>query len=146
MAAIRIDGNNFFAVHASVCEAWKYALEHTAPVLIEAMCYRQGHHSTSDDSLRYRSAKEVQSFVDKSDPLSRLQKFLERHDEMAGGDFKTLEDEEKMAVIDAMRKAERKPGPPLEDMFEDVYHEMPQSLIDQQSELKEHLRKNPNQY
>ena len=84
--------------------------------------------------------------MDKSDPLSRLQKFFERHDEMAGGDLKTLEDKEKMAVINAMRKADRKPGLLLEHMFEDVYHEMPQSLIDQQSELKEHLRKNPNQY
>ena len=84
--------------------------------------------------------------MDKSDPLSRLQKFLERHDQMAGGDFKTLEDGEKMAVIDAMRKAERKPGPPLEGMFEDVYHEMPQSLKNQQRELHEHLQKHPNQY
>jgi 2-oxoisovalerate dehydrogenase E1 component alpha subunit len=146
MAAIRIDGNDVFAVHAAVREARKYALEHSAPVLIEAMTYRQGHHSTSDDSLRYRSAQEVQSFLDKSDPLARLQKFLERHDQMEDGNFKTLEDEEKMAVIDAMRQAERKPGPPLESLFEDVYHEMPQSLKDQQRELIEHLQKHPNQY
>ena len=86
-------------------------------LLIEAMTYRQGHHSTSDDSLRYRSAEEVQSFADKSDPLARLQKFLDRQKLMTGNDFKQVEDDEKMAVIDAMRNAERKPKPPLECLF-----------------------------
>ena len=146
MAAIRIDGNDVFAVHAAVREARKYALENNAPVLIEAMSYRQGHHSTSDDSLRYRSAKEVQSFADNSDPVARLQHFLARHEGMTGDDFKKIEDEQKMAVIDAMRQAERKPKPPLEDMFSDVYHEMPQSLKDQQQELNEHLKKYSKQY
>jgi 2-oxoisovalerate dehydrogenase E1 component alpha subunit len=44
MAAIRVDGNDIFAVHAAVREARAYALERSAPVLIEAMSYRQGHH------------------------------------------------------------------------------------------------------
>ena len=44
MAAIRVDGNDVFAVHAAVREARSYALKNSAPVLIEAMSYRQGHH------------------------------------------------------------------------------------------------------
>ena len=36
MAGIRVDGNDVFAVNAVVREAKKYALEHNAPVLIEA--------------------------------------------------------------------------------------------------------------
>lgn len=44
IAGIRVDGNDIFAVHAAVREARAYALEHSAPVLIEAMSYRQGHH------------------------------------------------------------------------------------------------------
>ena len=36
MAGIRVDGNDTFAVNAVVREAKKYALEHNAPVLIEA--------------------------------------------------------------------------------------------------------------
>jgi TPP-dependent pyruvate/acetoin dehydrogenase alpha subunit len=44
MAAIRVDGNDVFAVHAAVREARIYALENNAPVLIEAMSYRCGHH------------------------------------------------------------------------------------------------------
>ena len=44
MAGIRVDGNDVFAVHAAVREARKYALKNNAPVLIEGMSYRQGHH------------------------------------------------------------------------------------------------------
>ena len=44
MAGIRVDGNDVFAVHAAVREARAYALENNAPVLIEGMTYRQGHH------------------------------------------------------------------------------------------------------
>jgi 2-oxoisovalerate dehydrogenase E1 component alpha subunit len=110
------------------------------------MTYRQGHHSTSDDSFRYRSAKEVHSFADSHDPIARLQKFMLRHGQLTEVDFAAIENREKMAVIGAMRDAERKPKPPLEALFTDVYHELPPSLIEQQSKLNDHLRKYPKEY
>jgi 2-oxoisovalerate dehydrogenase E1 component alpha subunit len=146
MASIRIDGNDIFAVNAAMREARKYALKHNAPVLIEAMSYRQGHHSTSDDSLRYRSAKEIQSFADEGDPINRIQQFLQRHDRLSASDVANMKDEEKMAVIEAMSQAERKPKPSLEGLFEDVYDEMPQSLKDQQQQLYAHIKKYPKEY
>jgi 2-oxoisovalerate dehydrogenase E1 component alpha subunit len=146
VAGIRVDGNDIFAVHAAVREARKYALEHNAPVLIEAMSYRQGHHSTSDDSLRYRSAAEVQSFADKSDPVVRVENFLRRHDRLTDSEARNIQDEEKMAVIDAMRQAERRNKPSLDEMFTDVYHELPQSLKEQQQQLIEDIAKYPNKY
>lgn len=146
MAAIRVDGNDMFAVHAAVREARAYALEHTAPVLIEAMSYRQGHHSTSDDSLRYRSFEEVEHFAENSCPLKRLQAFLKRHYDMTEHDFRAAVDEEKIAVLDAMRRAESKPKPSLEELFEDVYEEMPLRLQSQEKELHAHIAKYPSQY
>ena len=146
MAAIRVDGNDVFAVHAAVREARAYALENQAPILIEAMTYRQGHHSTSDDSLRYRSAKEVQSFADSSDPVARLQNFLQRHGKMADTDYTSIQDSEKMDVIDAMRQAEQKPKPGVEDLFTDVYESIPPLLEQQQKELYAHMKKYPKQY
>lgn len=148
MAGIRIDGNDVFAVHAAVREARAYALENNAPVLIEAMSYRQGHHSTSDDSLQYRSAEEIDHFARQSDPLHRLQKFFKRHeyDEMTDDKIQSIIEEEKKAILDALRKAERKPKPPLEDLFTDVYNEMPPSLKAQQIKLNEHISKYPDSY
>lgn len=146
MAALRIDGNDIFAVHAAIRDAREYALKHNEPVLIEAMSYRQGHHSTSDDSLRYRSAKEVQAFADSSDPLVRFQNFLKNHYGMNDETFSSIENDEKSAVIDAMRQAERKPKPGLESLFSDVYCELPPSLESQQKQLYEHIKKFPSQY
>jgi len=40
-------------------QARRIALEQSRPVFIEAMSYRRGHHSTSDDSTRYRSLSEI---------------------------------------------------------------------------------------
>lgn len=146
IAAIRIDGNDVFAVHDAVREAREYSLKHQAPVLIEAMTYRQGHHSTSDDSLRYRSAKEVRSFTDHGDPIHRMEKFLERHGYMTSKDFASIAEKEKLEVINAMREAERKPKPSLQELFTDVYQEMPKSLQEQQSQLHEHLQKYSKHY
>ncbi|CAD6188299.1 unnamed protein product [Caenorhabditis auriculariae] len=50
---IRVDGNDLLAVYNATRAARKMALENK-PVLIEAMTYRVGHHSTSDDSTAYR--------------------------------------------------------------------------------------------
>jgi 2-oxoisovalerate dehydrogenase E1 component alpha subunit len=146
MAGIRIDGNDIFAVHAAVRDAKEYALKHNAPVLIEAMTYRMGHHSTSDDSSRYRSPQEVKDFEDRYDPLARLEAFLKHHDWLTDEEAITIQDEEKMAVRRALEKAERRPSPPVEYLFEDVYHEMPPHLQEQQSQLRAHMAKYPNRY
>jgi 2-oxoisovalerate dehydrogenase E1 component alpha subunit len=103
--------------------------------------------STSDDSLRYRSVEEVEHFAH-CDPLNRLQAFFKRHhyDGMESNFPHAVADQEKMAVLDAMKKAERKPKPSLNEMFEDVFYEMPASLKVQQQELHAHIAKYPNQY
>jgi 2-oxoisovalerate dehydrogenase E1 component alpha subunit len=146
MAGIRIDGSDIFAIHAAVRDAKEYALKHNAPVLIEAMCYRMGHHSTSDDSSRYRSAQEVKDFEERSDPIARLEKFLKHNNWLTDDEAATIKDEEKIAVMRALEQAERRPGPSLESLFEDVYHEMPPHLQEQQAKLREHIAKYPKSY
>lgn len=56
---LRVDGNDALAVLAAVREARKRAVEGSKGVLVEAMTYRVGHHSTSDDSSKYRDVDEV---------------------------------------------------------------------------------------
>lgn len=50
--AIRVDGGDARAMYCATKEARRIALAEDCPVLIEAMSYRSGHHSTSDDSSR----------------------------------------------------------------------------------------------
>jgi 2-oxoisovalerate dehydrogenase E1 component alpha subunit len=129
-----------------VREARKYALENNAPVLIEAMTYRQSHHSTSDDSSRYRSPKEVERVAKSFDPILRLERFLKHHDWLSDEEAALIRDQEKFAVLAAMNKAEKRPKPHLDELFTDVYYDMPPHLKEQKAQLMAHLAKYPNAY
>jgi 2-oxoisovalerate dehydrogenase E1 component alpha subunit len=64
------------AVYEAVKQARRVCREESRPVLIEALTYRIGHHSTSDDSSAYRSKDEVKSWgVD--GPINRFRRYLE---------------------------------------------------------------------
>ena len=47
-------------------------------MLIEAMTYRVGHHSTSDDSLGYREQAEISYWIKNDNPITRLRLYLEK--------------------------------------------------------------------
>ena len=68
--AARIDGNDFFAVYLATLEAKRRGLEGEGPALIEAMTYRMGAHSTSDDPSAYRQQEEVDAWALKC-PMTR---------------------------------------------------------------------------
>eukprot|EP00523_Entomoneis_sp_CCMP467_P002801 CAMPEP_0168762994 /NCGR_PEP_ID=MMETSP0724-20121128/24131_1 /TAXON_ID=265536 /ORGANISM="Amphiprora sp., Strain CCMP467" /LENGTH=578 /DNA_ID=CAMNT_0008812177 /DNA_START=122 /DNA_END=1858 /DNA_ORIENTATION=+ len=146
MAAIRVDGNDLFAVHAAVRKAREYASENNAPVLIEAMTYRQGHHSTSDDSTRYRDVAEVERFAEEHDPLSRIENFLVEHSWITMEEITRMQENERLAVLQAMELAEKRPPPALGDLFTDVYAEIPPHLQEQQRQLEEHMAIYPDYY
>ena len=46
-----------FAVYNTVKEARRISVEQHVPILIEAMSFRGGNHSTSDDANNYRTPK-----------------------------------------------------------------------------------------
>lgn len=146
MAAIRVDGNDVFAIHAAVRAAREYALTNNAPVLIEAMTYRVGHHSTSDDSSKYRDSDEVQRMISNHDPLIRLENFLMHHGWLTQEEAKQIKDHERQAILNAMGNAEKRPKPSLECLFTDVYHDMPPHIIEQKDQLMQHVSKYPDRY
>ena len=77
MHCIRVDGNDLLAVKQATEVARALALEKSKPVLIEAMTYRRGHHSTSDDSSKYRSVNEIKYWQDHMDPIKRFRLYIE---------------------------------------------------------------------
>jgi 2-oxoisovalerate dehydrogenase E1 component alpha subunit len=76
MLSIRVDGNDTLAVYNATKAARDVAVKENRPVLIEAMTYRIGHHSTSDDSSAYRSVDEVRFWDTTDHPISRLRKYM----------------------------------------------------------------------
>jgi len=77
MHCIRVDGNDLLAVKVATEAARALAIEKSRPVLIEAMSYRRGHHSTSDDSTRYRSVAEIKFWQENMDPVKRFRNYIE---------------------------------------------------------------------
>jgi 2-oxoisovalerate dehydrogenase E1 component alpha subunit len=146
MLVLRVDGNDLLAVRKAVAEARKAALEKSRPVLIEAMTYRQGHHSTSDDSTRYRSVTEIKRWQELYDPIARFRKYMEANGWWSEDQERVLRDRERMAVLQAMETAEKREKPPLHEMFEDVYHSKPEHIIRQEQELHAHVEKYPDHY
>lgn len=135
IASFRIDGNDFFAVHEVVSQARGHCLEGKGPVLIEAMTYRLGAHSTSDDPSLYRSEDEVKKW-EKKCPILRLGKYL-----MTRGLWDEINEKELISktaeeITEAINIAKNSPKPPLKTLFENVYFEMPQSLKEQYEEVK----------
>ncbi len=145
MHTIRVDGNDILAVYSAVQEARKIAVEQNEPVLIEAMSYRLAAHSSSDDPSGYRSKKEEEKWRAK-DPLLRMKHWLLAQDWWDEARDKALYDELRKAVLEAMKKAEKRPSPPLEELITDVYDTPPAHLREQMDKLKAHIRKYPDAY
>lgn len=125
--AVQVDGNDYFAIHEAVAKGKAHGLSGQGPYLIEALTYRLGAHSTSDDPTLYRSEEEVNAWKEK-DPLLRLRRYLEKN----GVWNETLEKEwiEKITgqIDQAIEEAKKTPRPPLHSLIEDVYFTPPTEL------------------
>ncbi|KAF9511804.1 hypothetical protein BS47DRAFT_1372943 [Hydnum rufescens UP504] len=124
---IRVDGNDALAVFSAVTEARRRAVAESKPVLVEAMTYRVGHHSTSDDN----------------NPLHRMRKFLELQGWWSLEEEDSLKASQKKAVLTAFQKAEKDLKPSLTGLFTDVYsdEDTPWNLVEQRKELRDLLKK-----
>ena len=72
---MQVDGNDVLAVLAATRLALARASAGYGPTLIEAVTYRMGPHTTSDDPTRYRSHADEEEWRVK-DPLARLSALL----------------------------------------------------------------------
>lgn len=135
MTTFRVDGNDFFAVFDVVAKARELCIAEQGPVLIEAMTYRMGAHSTSDDPSQYRTDEEVEPWKEKC-PALRLRRYLEKQNQWNETKEKQLNSEITDEVTKAIAVAKETGRPPLKDIIKDVYFAIPQALQEQYHELK----------
>jgi 2-oxoisovalerate dehydrogenase E1 component alpha subunit len=142
---MRIDGNDILAVLKATQLAREYALKENQPVIIEAMSYRLGAHSTSDDPSGYRTKEEEEKWH-AHDPISRMKNWMVAqgwwNDEQEAQLFERLREE----VLAAVKVAEKIDKPPVEDLVSDVYDVVPKHLQEQLDALKIHIKKYPEAY
>jgi pyruvate dehydrogenase E1 component alpha subunit len=137
--SIRVDGNDVLAVTAATRIALDRARSGGGPTFIEAVTYRMGPHTTSDDPKRYRPAGDLEEWSRK-DPISRVSRLLESRgvpmDEVA----KRVEDKAD-AVARDMRAACIALDKELDPMtvFDDVYEHPHPGLERQRSQYAAYL-------
>jgi pyruvate dehydrogenase E1 component alpha subunit len=136
MPGARVDGNDVLAVYQATKEAVERARKGEGPTLIEAVTFRMGAHSTSDDPSRYVPKEQFEEWK-KKDPIERFEKFLLRQNILKAADIKriaTAAEEEVAAAIKQAEKAD--PHPPIDSMFDDVYEQMPELLRIQRDAMR----------
>ena len=133
IAALRVDGNDYLAVHAVARWAVERARRNLGPTLIEYVTYRAGAHSTSDDPAAYRPKTESDAWP-LGDPVIRLKNHLIQRGVWSEERHKQEETHVLETVIAAQKEAESHGTlhsggrPSVRDMFEGVYAEMPPHL------------------
>ncbi|HEX9708996.1 MAG TPA: thiamine pyrophosphate-dependent enzyme, partial [Candidatus Thermoplasmatota archaeon] len=131
---VRVDGNDVLAVLAVTRNAVDKARGGGGPTLIEALTYRMGPHSSSDDPTRYRSAEELDLWK-KRDPIERYQRYLARKGVADRGAVEAIEREVAKEVEDAIAAVERASPVDPSTMFDDVFAELTPQLKAQREEL-----------
>ena len=144
MPGVRVDGNDLLAILAVTEDAVARARAGEGPTLIEAVTYRRGPHSSSDDPSVYRNPDEPKKW-ESHDPLERWRRYLVGRGlwtEEMDTELRRQINDEANAVI---AYAEKLGPPPVESMFDDVFKEMPPHLQEQKEYLMSFPRyKNPH--
>ncbi|KAK2445035.1 thiamine diphosphate-binding fold (THDP-binding) superfamily protein [Trifolium repens] len=144
--SIRVDGNDALAIYSAVQAARQMAVSEERPILIEALTYRVGHHSTSDDSTKYRPANEIEWWRLSRDPVARFRKWIERNGWWNDSAESELRNSLRQQLLQTIQVAESVEKPPLADMFSDVYDVPPSNLREQEKWLKETVKNHQHLY
>lgn len=140
MPGLRVDGNDFLAVHAATRWAAERARSNHGPTLIELFTYRAAAHSTSDDPAAYRPKDEAANWP-LGDPIARLKLHLIAIGQWDDERHKSMLAEVEQQVRAALKEAEGigvlgAAKPHLHTMFEDVFKELPVHLQQQFEQVR----------
>lgn len=138
MPGVQVDGNDVLAVYEVTREAVAHARRGEGPILIEAVTYRMGAHSTSDDPKRYRDEREVNEWR-RRDPIRRFRQYLISRGLWDDSKEEAFLQRTREAIQQAVEIAEREPPPDVETLFDDVYAQMLPHLIEQKEYLLSYL-------
>ena len=127
--SIRVDGNDVLASYAVTRRALDEARTGLGPRAIEAVTYRMGAHTTSDDPTKYRGDAEEQEWA-RRDPIARMRAFLENRG-AAGSFFADVESEAAEAAEDLRVRTLELGAPGPDAIFDHVYSE-PHPLMAEQ--------------
>ncbi|MGP3533667.1 thiamine pyrophosphate-dependent dehydrogenase E1 component subunit alpha [Microbacterium sp. RD1] len=119
--SIQIDGNDALASYAVSRVALDEARSGAGPRAIEAVTYRLGAHTTSDDPTKYRTSAEEEAWL-RRDPIARMRTHLEQRG-ASEAFFADVESEAADFAADTRRRTVELGVPEPGEMFANVYSE-----------------------
>lgn len=129
LPGIQVDGNDVFASYAVTAKQLDDARNGKGPSMIEALTYRIGAHTSSDDPTKYRKDAELEKWIAR-DPIHRLEAFLKGK----GADQKFFDEVHDSAAdfaADIRRRTLEIENPEPASMFDHVYSD-PHPLVEEQ--------------
>jgi pyruvate dehydrogenase E1 component alpha subunit len=140
---IQVDGNDVLAMYVATTEAVKRARAGEGPTLIEAITYRIGAHTTSDNPKIYRDDAEV-AIWEARDPIKRLKVYITEKGLWDDEKEEKLHAELNEYVLETFKKVEATGIVPLDDVFNYTYKELTPALKEQLANYKEYLKQGGN--
>ncbi|WP_156761695.1 thiamine pyrophosphate-dependent dehydrogenase E1 component subunit alpha [Microbacterium karelineae] len=128
---VRVDGNDVLASYAASRMSLDEARAGGGPRAIEAVTYRMGAHTTSDDPTKYRTRDEEESWA-RRDPIARMRAFLENRGAESAF-FADVDAEGEALAADARARVATFEAPSPESMFAHVYSD-PHPLMERQAQ------------
>ena len=130
----QVDGNDIVAVRDRVGKALDRARSGGGPTLIEALTYRLGDHTTSDDARRYRDDATVSPHWHE-EPVARLRQYM-----LTQGAWSRAREDAALAdaavtVGRAVDEYLATPKRPAASMFDHLFAVLPAALASQRAEL-----------
>ncbi len=129
---VQVDGNDVFAVRHVVEAA--LARSGDGPILVEALTYRLGDHTTADDASRYRDDEEVSAFW-KQEPIARLKRYLVEHLDWSVQEEEALLETTRERVEQAAESYLESAPLPATAMFDHLYERLPDAIARQRADV-----------
>ena len=135
---VQIDGNDVLAAYAVTRTALDEARAGGGPRFIEALTYRIGAHTTSDDPTKYRDDAELE-YWQARDPIARYETFL-RGRGVGEAFFEAVRQEGDDLAADLRARTLALGVPPHSKIFANVYSDPHPLLAEQESWLAQYER------
>lgn len=136
MPSIQVDGNDVLASWAVTRAALDEARAGEGPRAIEAMTYRLGAHTTSDDPTKYRTSDEEESWR-RRDPIARMEAYI-RSRGASDAFFADVDAEAQALADDTRTRTNALGGLDADSMFAHVYSEAHPLIEEQRRWLAEY--------
>lgn len=138
VAAVRVDGNDAFAVHAVLSAAVERARSGGGPTLVEALTYRIEPHTNADDATRYRFDDEVAHWR-RRDPVALLATHLTEARLLTEPVRERIDAEAEAMVTDLRTRLGSTPMVEPADLFQHVFAEPTDQQLAQRRRLEAEL-------